>query len=87
MNQISEILSSKHRRSEFYCGNELLDVYLQKQANQDIKRKLSACFVLIDKETNLIKGYYTLSNNSIPQESIIKEKLIVYNEYVFQAFF
>ena len=78
MNQISEILSSKHRRSKFSCGNELLDVYLQKQANQDIKRKLSACFVLIDKETNLIKGYYTLSNNSIPQESIpiqIQKKL------------
>lgn len=69
MNQISEILSTKHRRSEFSCGNELLDDYLHKQANQDIKRKLSACFVLNDKETNLIKGYYTLSNNSIPQES------------------
>ena len=78
MNQISEILSSNHRRSEFSCGNELLDDYLQKQANQDIKRKLSACFVLIDKETSLIKGYYTLSNNSIPQESIptqIQKKL------------
>lgn len=69
MNLISEILSSKHRKSEFSCGNELLDDYLHKQANQDIKRKLSACFVLNDKETNLIKGYYTLSNNSIPQES------------------
>jgi predicted GNAT family N-acyltransferase len=69
MNQISEILSSKHRKSEFSCGNELLDDYLHKQANQDIKRKLSACFVLNDKETNLIKGYYTLSNNSISQES------------------
>ena len=69
MNQISEILSSKHRKSEFSCGNELLDDYLHKQANQDIKRKLSACFVLNDKQTNLIKGYYTLSNNSIHQES------------------
>jgi predicted GNAT family N-acyltransferase len=69
MNLISEILSSKHRKSEFSCGNEVLDDYLHKQANQDIKRKLSACFVLNDKETNLIKGYYTLSNNSIPQES------------------
>jgi GNAT superfamily N-acetyltransferase len=70
MNQVSELLSSDHRRSEFSCGNEWLDDYLQKQANQDVKRKLSACFILNDKETNLIKGYYTLSNNSIPQESI-----------------
>ena len=78
MNQISEILSSRHRRSEFTCGNELLDNYLHKQANQDIKRKLSACFVLNDKEADLIKGYYTLSTNSIPQESIpiqIQKKL------------
>ncbi len=48
----------------------MLDNYLQKQANQDIKRKLSVCFVLIDQETDLIKGYYTLSNNSIPQQTI-----------------
>jgi len=78
MNQISEILSSKHRKSEFSCGKEMLDNYLHKQANQDIKRKLSACFVVNDEETNLIKGYYTLANNSIPQESIpshIQKKL------------
>jgi predicted GNAT family N-acyltransferase len=78
MSQISEILSSKHRRSEFSCGKEMLDNYLHKQANQDIKRKLSACFVVIDKATDLIKGYYTLANNSIPQEIIpskIQKKL------------
>jgi predicted GNAT family N-acyltransferase len=73
MSQISEILSSKHRRSEFSCGKEMLDNYLHKQANQDIKRKLSACFVVIDKATDLIKGYYTLANNSIPQEIILSK--------------
>ena len=40
---------------------------------KDIKRKLSACFVLNDQETNLLKGYYTLANNSIPQEVIPKQ--------------
>ncbi len=56
----------------------MLDTYLQKQANQDIKRKLSACFVVNDELTHLIKGYYTLSNSSIPQELIpdqIQKKL------------
>jgi len=43
---------------------------LHKQANQDIKRKLSACFVMIDQETKLLKGYYTLATNSIPLEYI-----------------
>jgi len=66
MSQISEPLKSIHKKSNFSCGKEMLDVYIHKQANQDIKRKLSACFVINEKETNLIKGYYTLSNNSIP---------------------
>ena len=61
-----ELLDKKHNRKEFDCGKELLNKYLKAQAGQDIKRKLSACFVLADKETACIQGYYTLSNNSIP---------------------
>lgn len=70
MNELTESLNSKHQKKEFLCGKRMLDDYLQKQANQDIKRKLSVCFVLNDKETNLLKGYYTLANNSIPQNFI-----------------
>ncbi len=73
MNHITETLNSGHRKNEFSCGKEMLDNYLHRQANQDIKRKLSACFVIIDQETNLLKGYYTLANNSIPQEIIPEE--------------
>lgn len=73
MNRLTENLNSSHRKKEFLCGKDLLDNYLQKQANQDIKRKLSACFVLNDKETNLLKGYYTLANNSISQNLIPTE--------------
>lgn len=61
-----ELLDKKHNKKEFDCGNELLNNYLKTQAGQDVKRKLSVCFVLVDKSTDLIKGYYTLSNNSIP---------------------
>jgi GNAT superfamily N-acetyltransferase len=69
---LTENLNSNHRRKEFSCGKEMLDNYLQKQANQNIKKKLAACFILND-ETNLIRGYYTLSNNSIPQNLIPNE--------------
>ena len=65
MGQLTVPLHSEHKKSNFSCGNEMLDIYLQKQANQDVKRKLAACFVITDAETNLVKGYYTLSNNSI----------------------
>jgi predicted GNAT family N-acyltransferase len=45
------------------------------QAKQDIKRKLTACFILSDDELT-VKGYYTLSNTSVNRdflpESIIK---------------
>jgi predicted GNAT family N-acyltransferase len=70
-------LDSKHKKSEFTCGNTYLDNYIQKQAKQDIKRKLSACFVMTNEE-NEIKGFYTLSNAGIPREVIpeeIKKKL------------
>lgn len=61
-----ELLDKKHNRDDFDCGKELLNNYLKNQAGQDIKRKLSACFVLADSNSDQIQGYYTLSNNSIP---------------------
>lgn len=61
-----ELLSKEHDRKDFDCGKELLNSYLKNQASQDVKRKLSACFVLIEIGTRSIQGYYTLSNNSIP---------------------
>lgn len=73
-----ELLDKKHNRKTFDCGKELLNNYLKTQAGQDIKRKLSACFVLSESETNTILGYYTLSNNSIPLSSFpekIRKKL------------
>jgi GNAT superfamily N-acetyltransferase len=73
-----ELLENKHNRNDFDCGKELLNNYLKNQAGQDIKRKLSACFVFAEKETNCIQGYYTLSNNSIPLSSFpesIRKKL------------
>jgi GNAT superfamily N-acetyltransferase len=70
MRYITEALNSKHIRDEFSCGKDILDNYFYTQAKQDVKRKLSACFVLIDNESNNISGYYTLSSNSIANELI-----------------
>jgi len=38
-------LNSKHDKKEFDCGKESLNNYIRKQAKQDVKRKLSTCFV------------------------------------------
>ena len=68
-----ELLNKKHNRKDFDCGKELLNDYLKTQAGQDVKRKLSVCFVLTDSETKVIQGYYTLSNNSIPLSSFSEQ--------------
>lgn len=70
MSYLTVPLDSKHDRGKFSCGKELLDNYFWRQAKQDVKRKLSACFVLIDKELKIITGYYTLSSSSIPNDLI-----------------
>ncbi len=63
---LTAILSSQHRKALFSCGKALLDGYLHHQAKQDIKRKLSVCFVLPAQDASVVRGYYTLSNGSIP---------------------
>ena len=59
-----EPLSRDHDRSSFSCGVEPLDRYFKTQANQDIKKHMAACFVLVVGESE-IGGYYTLSATSI----------------------
>ena len=78
MNFLTEPLNNSHIRNNFFSGENILDKYLQNQAGQDVKRKLSACYVIADKKNLEVKGYYTLSGNSIPSNMIpnqIKRKL------------
>ncbi|MFW5767765.1 MAG: GNAT family N-acetyltransferase [Bacteroidota bacterium] len=63
-------LDLKRDRKDFSCGKDLLDNYFHKQVSQDVKRKLSVCFTLIDEESNNIAGYNTLSSNSISNNLI-----------------
>lgn len=70
MNSLTELLNSKHRKAEFSCGIPILDTYFHRQAKQDVKRQLAACFVWEDTETGLVKGYYTLSNSRVDSKFI-----------------
>jgi GNAT superfamily N-acetyltransferase len=62
---IIEPLSSQHNRDDFCCGIEALDYYLKKQARQDVRRFLTAVFVLQDLQQQRIAGYYTLAATAI----------------------
>ncbi len=64
-NYIIEPISSQHNRDNFHCGIEALDYYLKKQAKQDVRRFLTAVFVLQDLEKQHIAGYYTLAATAI----------------------
>ena len=73
------LLNSSHKKNEFDCGKELLNSYLQRQANQDMKRHLSVCFVIVDND-DVVMGYYTVSNGSIDRDLIpadVKNKLSI----------
>lgn len=60
-----ELLEKKHDRSVFDCGVPILNQYFTKQVSQDVRRNVTACFLAIEKETDIIAGYYTLSAGSV----------------------
>jgi GNAT superfamily N-acetyltransferase len=52
-------------RKEFSSGVAALDRYLHEIASQDIRRRLSNCFIARDS-TGKIAGYYTFAAGSVP---------------------
>ncbi|MBL8234803.1 MAG: GNAT family N-acetyltransferase, partial [Bryobacterales bacterium] len=61
-----EALSETHDRAHFSCGQEPLDRYIRTQATQDIRRRISSCFVAVEADTCDLAAYYTLAAASIP---------------------
>lgn len=82
MSYLTTLLNSVHKKSQFDCGRELLNTYLHRQANQDMQRHLSICFVIADTD-DFVKGYYTLSNASIDRDLIPDNvKIKLPNSYI-----
>lgn len=61
---VSEPLA-KHDRSTFSSGNERIDTYFKQTVSQDIKRNYAFCYVLVERESARLAGFYTLSSHSI----------------------
>ena len=53
-------------RSAFRCGEAALDRYLITQASQDMRRRVSACFVAVEATSGEVAGFYTLAAASVP---------------------
>lgn len=61
-----EVLGTAHARQGFSCGVEALDHYLTHQASQDVRRRVSACYVAVDTGSGKIAAYYTLAAGGVP---------------------
>jgi GNAT superfamily N-acetyltransferase len=59
-----ERLSKKHDRQSFDCGEESLNVFIQRFARQNAEKGLGRTFVAVRENDSKIYGYYTLSSNS-----------------------
>lgn len=62
----------QHDRATFRCGIEALDLYLQRQAGQDVEKRVSAVFVLTPNGRT-VAGFYTLSQYSVNLEGLPRE--------------
>lgn len=57
-------LDSTHNRNAFDSGSAPLNRYLHEQVTQDVRRRVTACFVALNAD-HQIAGYYTLASASV----------------------
>lgn len=68
----TEALSPDHDRSSFSCGIEALDQYLRERATQDVRRRITNCFVAVGPAGE-IAAYYTFAATGIPLTELAPE--------------
>ncbi|MEO3431752.1 GNAT family N-acetyltransferase [Inquilinus sp. CAU 1745] len=69
---VIEPLEKKHKRADFFCGNERIDRYFRETVSQDVKRKYATCFVAREISTDRVAGFYTLSSSTVPLNDVPK---------------
>lgn len=57
-------LGAEHDRSAFSSDSDPLDLYFREQVSQDIRRRVTACFVALASGDH-VAGYYTLASASV----------------------
>jgi ribosomal protein S18 acetylase RimI-like enzyme len=68
-----EALDDHHDRSRSGCGEEALDRYFKTQVTQDVRRRLTHCFVAVESTTGIVAGFYTLAATGIPMPDLPPE--------------
>lgn len=67
---VIEPLGSQHDRKAFSCGVPALDSYVQRQASQDVRRRVAQVFVARGSTPRQIAGYYSLSAASFERANL-----------------
>lgn len=62
---VIEALGGSHDRRGFTCGGTALDRYFREQVTQDVRRRVTNCFVAVDTGGD-VAGYYTFAAASLP---------------------
>lgn len=62
-------LDADHNRASFDSGSAPLDAYFRQQVTQDMRRRVTSCFVALTHEDQ-IAGYYTLASASVLLSSL-----------------
>jgi ribosomal protein S18 acetylase RimI-like enzyme len=68
-----EPLGKQHDRAAFVCEREALTEYFQKTARQHVTNRMCAVFVLVERATGRVAGYYSLSMHSIEAGAVPPE--------------
>jgi ribosomal protein S18 acetylase RimI-like enzyme len=71
---VVEPLTASHDRTTFACGNIALDRYFREQVTQDIRRRVTNCFVAVDAN-GAVAGYYTFAATGLPTTELAAEQL------------
>lgn len=59
-----------HDRSAFDCGVRPLDVYFQRSAGQDSRRRVANVYVALVGEVTEVAAFYTLSACGVPRQAL-----------------
>ena len=54
-------LLDRHDRTGFDCGVDPLNDYLRTRVGQDVRRRVTLCYVAIESASGRLAGYYTLA--------------------------
>ena len=62
-----EALGPHHDRAGFSSGVAALDRYLREQVTQDVRGRVTACYVAAEADTGLVAGYYVAGQLAVPK--------------------